>query len=465
MTLSTLRAKSAITVTLAITLTLPLVVSGSQQNDEFFDSTFDGGWVGSVKVGTARVLMQLNLNIGDNAVGFVVMQNNLFSEPSGVDVLAADFTKVSSKSIQFRVDDSAPLRWRRETTKFKLKYKSNTLKGKVSGKLKGSSEFVPMSPDLPLQKLWAGSVKIDGKNTFLLLQLTDDGCGAVGGYAIVDGETGTVVADANRIANRCAGVDGTIELSSGDLEFTLSLRKGNNQLAGKITADGKKSNVKLKPAGTKGKPMKITGVQRAALREVTVGQANTVTVRGKNFVVGANVHVDNAAFSVDSVQFKSAKSLDVVITPDAAVVSGTSAGVLVVNADGQTGERANALTATTDGGNGGTTVSFAADVQPIFDQTCALAGCHSAASGSASLVLAAGSALDNLVGVPSSQQPGTDRVTPEDPDNSYIVRKIEGASGISGGRMPLNRSPLSATQITTIRTWITEGAQNNRRPE
>ena len=446
-------------------LTLPLAVSGSPQNEEFFDSSFDGAWVGNIKVGSERVLVQLNLNIGGSAVGFAVMQNNLSSTPSGVDVLAADFTKVSNRSIRFHLDDATPLRPRRDTTTFKLRRKSATLKGTASGKVKGAVVLVPVSPDLPLQKLWAGSVKVGGKTIFLLLQLTDNGDGTVGGHAVVDGETGNVVATADRPGGRRVGVSGTIKLTSGDLGIDLSLQKGNNQLGGKIIASGKSIKAKLKPAGSKGKPLKVTGVQRAVLRDLAAGQGNTITVRGKNFVAGANVHVDNGAFSVDSVEFKSAKQLEVVITPAASVTNGTSAGVLVVNADGQTGERANALTVTTDDGGGGATVSFAADIQPIFDQSCALAGCHSAATASAGLVLAAGSAFDNLVGTPSSQQPATSRVASGDPDNSYLAHKIEGTAGISGGRMPLNRSPLSAAQIASIRTWITEGAQNNRRPQ
>ncbi len=465
MTMSISRRAPAAAVAVAVALTLPLAVSGSPQNEEFFESSFDGAWVGSIKVGNERVLVQLNLNVGSSAVGFAVIQNNLGSTPNGVDVLAADFTKVSNKSIVFRADDAAPLRRRRDTTTFKLSPKSGTLKGKASGKVKGAVVLVPVSPDLPLQKLWAGSVRVDGKMLFMLLQLTDNGDGTVGGHAVVDGESGTVVATADRPGGRRAGVSGTIKLNSGDLDIDLSLQKGNNQLGGKIIAGGKNIKAKLKPAGSKGKPMKVTGTQRAALRDLAAGQANTITVRGKNFVAGANVHVDNGAFSVDSVEFKSSKQLEVVITPAASVANGTSAGVLVVNADGQTGERANALTVTSDDGGGGATVSFAADIQPIFDQNCALAGCHSAASASAGLVLAAGSAFDNLVGAPSSQQPATSRVASGDPDNSYLVRKIEGAAGISGGRMPQNRPPLSAAQIASIRTWITEGAQNNRRPQ
>ena len=190
MTMSISRRAPAAAVAVAVALTLPLAVSGSPQNEEFFESSFDGAWVGSIKVGNERVLVQLNLNVGSSAVGFAVIQNNLGSTPNGVDVLAADFTKVSNKSIVFRADDAAPLRRRRDTTTFKLSPKSGTLKGKASGKVKGAVVLVPVSPDLPLQKLWAGSVRVDGKMLFMLLQLTDNGDGTVGGHAVVGRRVG-----------------------------------------------------------------------------------------------------------------------------------------------------------------------------------------------------------------------------------------------------------------------------------
>ena len=73
------------------------------------------------------------------------------------------------------------------------------------------------------------------------------------------------------------------------------------------------------------------------------------------------------------------------------------------------------------------------------------------------------------VNVPSTQQPQVLLVKPGDADDSYLVRKIEGAPGISGLQMPQGcpGTPfggavcLSADEITAIRTWITECAQNN----
>jgi hypothetical protein len=50
------------------------------------------------------------------------------------------------------------------------------------------------------------------------------------------------------------------------------------------------------------------------------------------------------------------------------------------------------------------------------------------------------------------------RVLPGNPDASYIVRKLEGASGIVGGRMPLGGPYLTQAQINNVRDWIANGA-------
>ncbi len=53
------------------------------------------------------------------------------------------------------------------------------------------------------------------------------------------------------------------------------------------------------------------------------------------------------------------------------------------------------------------------------------------------------------------------RVNPGAPDNSYLVRKVEGAAGITGAQMPFGGPPLSQAQIDEIRSWIASGAPNN----
>ncbi|GAB4318931.1 MAG: hypothetical protein Kow0074_08410 [Candidatus Zixiibacteriota bacterium] len=113
-----------------------------------------------------------------------------------------------------------------------------------------------------------------------------------------------------------------------------------------------------------------------------------------------------------------------------------------------------------DGNGGGNEdVSFATQVLPIFTATCAVSGCHNAATAQEGLVLDAGNAYDNIVDIASSQNPSIKRVNPGDPDNSYLVMKIEGTA--PGDRMPRGRPALSAAQIQLIRDWIEQGALDN----
>jgi hypothetical protein len=77
------------------------------------------------------------------------------------------------------------------------------------------------------------------------------------------------------------------------------------------------------------------------------------------------------------------------------------------------------------------------------------------------LVLLEGRSYQQLVGVASVNRPGATRVIPGDPENSYLVRKLEGRD-INGERMPRGTGPfLTAGQMLVIRKWISDGAPNN----
>jgi hypothetical protein len=68
---------------------------------------------------------------------------------------------------------------------------------------------------------------------------------------------------------------------------------------------------------------------------------------------------------------------------------------------------------------------------------------------------------DALVNAQSRLKPGATLIVPGDPDNSYLIQKLEGRPGINGGRMPLNGPYLTVGQISIIRRWIELGADNN----
>jgi len=114
------------------------------------------------------------------------------------------------------------------------------------------------------------------------------------------------------------------------------------------------------------------------------------------------------------------------------------------------------------GTSGGTPGTLTADFQSIQDNifTPICSKCHIGASAPEGLQLDAAHSYNLLVGVPSAEQSSLLRVKPGDPDNSYMVRKIEGAAGIVGGQMPLGETPLPQASIAVIRQWITDGALN-----
>jgi len=90
----------------------------------------------------------------------------------------------------------------------------------------------------------------------------------------------------------------------------------------------------------------------------------------------------------------------------------------------------------------------------IFAENCALAGCHTGTSPLMNLKLTKDEFLQRTVNQPSLEKPGMARVTPGEPENSYLVKKITGAADIVGQRMPFGRDPLTADQIATIVGWI-----------
>ena len=96
----------------------------------------------------------------------------------------------------------------------------------------------------------------------------------------------------------------------------------------------------------------------------------------------------------------------------------------------------------------------------VFTASCAFSGCHAGGAPAAGMDLSAGVAFSSIVDVLSTQS-ALDRVEPGDPDNSYLVRKIEGGPDIQGQQMPRNSPPLSQAQMTLIRDWISAGALDN----
>jgi hypothetical protein len=104
-------------------------------------------------------------------------------------------------------------------------------------------------------------------------------------------------------------------------------------------------------------------------------------------------------------------------------------------------------------------IALSADFQSIQDNifTPICSVCHVGAGAPMGLRLDAANSYSLLVGVPSTEVPTILRVKPGDPDNSYIIQKLEGHAAV-GARMPFGGPYLSTDTIAFIREWITEGA-------
>src|SRR5882724_2567886 len=102
---------------------------------------------------------------------------------------------------------------------------------------------------------------------------------------------------------------------------------------------------------------------------------------------------------------------------------------------------------------------FASLQANIFTPICSV--CHVGGSAPEGLRLDADNAYNLLVGVPSTEVPSVLRVKPDDPDNSYIIQKLEGHAAV-GVQMPFGcpttQPYLTTSTIAFIRQWITDGA-------
>lgn len=116
------------------------------------------------------------------------------------------------------------------------------------------------------------------------------------------------------------------------------------------------------------------------------------------------------------------------------------------------------------------TTTFTSIQQNIFaapDSSGRIAcnGCHTSVgrTPSAGLDLASASAHAQLVNAASNGKPGAVRVIPGDPENSYLIHKLEGRSTINGTRMPRGTTGpfLTDGQMRVIKRWIELGAPNN----
>ena len=118
-------------------------------------------------------------------------------------------------------------------------------------------------------------------------------------------------------------------------------------------------------------------------------------------------------------------------------------------------------------------VSFSKDVMPIFSQSCAFSTCHGSTTGSSNGVFLGrdpAKVIASVVNVKGDELTTMPFVTPGNPRESYLMRKMDGsqcalnaqcAGGSCQDAMPKGDQPLDVARRDVVRRWIAQGAKND----
>jgi hypothetical protein len=106
--------------------------------------------------------------------------------------------------------------------------------------------------------------------------------------------------------------------------------------------------------------------------------------------------------------------------------------------------------------------TLAAIQESFFSPRCAIPTCHDSLVRSGGLNLEPDHSYDELVGIKptidTAREAGFYRVDAGNPENSFLLVKLEGPPPGEGGRMPLEGALLTPAEIDVIRVWIEDGA-------
>jgi len=169
----------------------------------------------------------------------------------------------------------------------------------------------------------------------------------------------------------------------------------------------------------------------------------TLSSTGNDTLVISSIDFDLGVYSVDvntpiELIPGASQVLTITFQPDGA---GTFSGSLTIVSNSPSTPDIVSLS-----GDAETPVSYAGAIQPVWNSNCT--NCHGSSAG-----LSLSSYTNLMLGSSSGSV-----VISGDGANSLIVRKLKGQAG---SLMPLGGSALSASTITTIETWINQGALNN----
>ena len=119
----------------------------------------------------------------------------------------------------------------------------------------------------------------------------------------------------------------------------------------------------------------------------------------------------------------------------------------------------------------GPTISFRADIIPVFEKACAFTSCYGSALAANGIFLGKSDpdgVFSRMVEQRSSRYPDQTFVVPGDPTKSFLVKKLEPTpcnrdcqTGACGEPMPKNNPAIPAASRLELARWIAQGAKNN----
>ena len=222
-------------------------------------------------------------------------------------------------------------------------------------------------------------------------------------------------------------------------------------------------------AGSCATPGCHTGATPAGMLSLDAADLGTLTEKESNglpMVEIGNVHGSYLALKMLPEDVLSANGLKISgnrMPPTADFTNPNNATILAWIAGAEFPDDGGDTDGTGSTGSTGSTgdgvLTFDGDVWPIFSVSCS---CHFAAAdpgANGDLSFPEADAYANLVGVASPSVPGLNLIEPNEPENSYLMNKLnntQGEAGGSGTQMP--PGGLSDAQIQLIEDWILAGA-------
>jgi len=325
----------------------------------------------------------------------------------------------------------------------------------------------------------ASSVSASGSVTFSTN-------GAISGSVTLSGIVATAVTINDAFAGNNGPVVVTLTQNSGnantwDLTGTLDANQRTDIAAGKLyvliatsTAPQGELRGQILPTGITVVRASFDGAQEvpAVTSSVTGTVAVTVNSITKKAAVNAVISINNAtgAELLTGSSSTNGASLATLVADNAVAGHWWNENITLTDADiinyNSSKWYVNVYTAAHASGEVRTQIAQTpptlAQLQTsVFTPKCS--GCHTGTGSTLPGVQNLTSATNTytaLVNVASIQQGSLLKIKPFDPDNSYLIRKVEGASTITGARMPFG-GQLSQSEIDQLRAWVTAGAPNS----